>query len=201
MRSVVSGVPRMLARCTPGWHPATTGSPSIIGGVQVALYVIGGVLELFGILLSVSPDLVPGARRFSAWLDPRRRRLENRVRRLLHLRPRAQVIEVGAIGSVTTMGNIGLLVTVNPDATVEEKVEFLLRRDRERQEAFGGLAGRVEDVERESVSRDDELGERMEKHVAESLDLAASRFRSIRLIGAVLLAIGLVLSTAGNLAA
>ncbi len=162
------------------------------------LYIVGAVFELGGIMLSVSPDLVPGARRFSAWLEPRWRRLESRLRRLLRLGGRTHVIQVADAGVIAAGGRVSAIVTVDPEAALEAKVEFLLRRDRERQAALGDLAERVEDVERESVDRDDALSERMQTHVAESLGRAAAEYRPIRIIGAIALAVGLALATAGN---
>jgi hypothetical protein len=166
--------------------------------VKHTLYIVGGLFELFGILLAVSPDLVPGARRLSAWLDPRWRRLENRIRRLLHMRPRPHVVSVGAIASISAAGTVSAIVTVSPETDLGAKVEFLLRRDREDQEAFGHLDERVRQLERESEASLDALRERMETHLAESLNLAASEYRAIRVIGAVALAVGLALATAGN---
>jgi hypothetical protein len=55
--------------------------------MKASLYIVGAVVELGGILLVASPDLVPGSLRFAAWARPRLRRLENRIRRLIRARP------------------------------------------------------------------------------------------------------------------
>ena len=57
---------------------------------KASLYIVGAVVELSGILLVASPDLVPGALRFAAWARPRLRRIENGVRRLFRTRPRVR---------------------------------------------------------------------------------------------------------------
>src|SRR6266498_2277867 len=75
----------MLAGVTPG---------------QGALYAIGAASELLGIGLVAAPDLVPGARRFSRWLGPRWRTIENRLRRRLHLPLRSITHSVEMTGTV-----------------------------------------------------------------------------------------------------
>ena len=42
------------------------------------------------------------------------------------------------------------MITITPGGTVEEKVEFLLRRDQETQRDVNALGGRINAIERES---------------------------------------------------
>lgn len=101
-------------------------------------------------------------------------------------------------GEVDVAGSFAPIVSVNPDATPEEKIEFLLRQDQERQRDVNELRERVQMLERESSKRLAELGSRMERYVVEALAEAASSYRPVRVIGSIALAIGLGLTSAGN---
>jgi hypothetical protein len=168
--------------------------------MKSALYVAGAVFEFGGLVFAILPDLVPGARRFSRWLDPRWRRLENRVRRLLHLPSRPHVIVVGA-GAIALAvgGHVRAEVSIDPAADIERRVEFLLRRDQEHQRALGLLGERLENIEHESEKRLQALREGMETHVTEALAATGASYRAVRILGALALFVGLGLSTAGNL--
>jgi hypothetical protein len=170
-----------------------------VTAAQATLYTVGASLELIGIVLIASPDLVPGARRLSQWLAPRLRRIENRVRRLLRLRGRNIVINVEPGTIVMSAGNLSLTKSVSADAPLERKVEFLLQRDQEAQRDSNALAERVATIERESPRRLDEVQERMETHVSTELAAALAEYRPARVIGTIALAIGLALATAANL--
>jgi hypothetical protein len=165
---------------------------------QGAFYIAGAAVELLGIALIASPDLVPGARRFSRWLAPRWRSIENRIRRLLHLRPRSITHSVEVAGTIETAGSLSAVTSVAADADLEQKVEFLLRRDREEQQEINTLSERFESLERESARRLDELREQMEEHVSSELSSALADYRPVRIVGAVAVAAGLGLATAGN---
>jgi hypothetical protein len=54
---------------------------------QTALVIGGALSEFVGIILIAFPDLLPDARRASAWLAHRARSVVNRLRRLVGLRP------------------------------------------------------------------------------------------------------------------
>jgi hypothetical protein len=172
-----------------------------VTATQATLYSFGAFLELIGIVLVASPDLVPGARRFSRWLAPRLRRVENRLRRLLRLRGRNIVINAEPATVVVSAGNVSFSKSVSADATLERKVEFLLQRDQEAQSAANELGERVSAIERESPRQLDELRERMEAHVSTELVAALAEYRPARVIGTIALAIGLGLATAANLIA
>lgn len=166
--------------------------------MRATLYILGAAFELFGIILVASPDLVPGARRFSRWIAPRWRRFENRLRRLLRLPGRNIVVDAGAATLVLSAGSVSAVTSVNDEATLERKVDFLLRRDQEAQRQTNELAQRLSSMESELVRRHDELRGQMEEHVSTKLDAAFSEYRAARVIGTGLLAIGLTLTTIGS---
>ena len=167
--------------------------------MKTTLYVLGAILELVGIAFVAAPDLVPGARRFSRWAAPRWRRFENRVRRLVGLPPRAISVSVqGVTAAAVALGGTAI-VTITHGATVEEKVEFLLRRDQERQQSEAEMGRRITAIERESPQRLAELRSDMEARVADEVEAAKVEYRPLRVLGALALTLGLALSTLGNL--
>jgi hypothetical protein len=90
--------------------------------------------------------------------------------------------------------------TVSTSAhTLEERVEFLLRRDAEVQKSVNQLGQRVgnleESLEREIASVREHLEGRIEDRLAE----AHRDFQTARFFGVAALTVGLGLSTAGNL--
>jgi hypothetical protein len=162
--------------------------------MKTILSLVGAVVELLGILLVASPDLVPGAGRFAAWARPR---IENLVRRLVRARPHP-INQETATSELRLGGN--LLVKLSSQAqTLQEQVAFLLRRDAEAQRSMNELRQRVgsleEALKREVASVQEHLEDRIEDRIAE----AQRDFRTARFFGVAALAVGLGLSTAGNL--
>ncbi len=162
------------------------------------LFVGGAISEFAGIVMIAFPDLLPGTRRLSAWLERRARIVANRIRRLLGLPPRRH--EVAGSASLTGSGRVrgSGVVGIGLGATIEQKVDFLLRRDQASQEAVNRLARRMEDLE-ERLARDLEgLCEQMEGHVERKLTIAAEQYRALRVAGTAALAFGLVCVTTAN---
>jgi hypothetical protein len=178
--------------------PVASACGHSLGCMKTSLYIVGAVVELSGVVLVASPDLVPGALRFAAWARPRLRRIENRARRLLRARPRAVVIQAQATGVTRASGHASATVSTSVQ-TLEEKVEFLLRRDAEAQSSMNQLGQRVgsleETLEREVASVREHLEDRIEDRITE----AHRDFQTARFFGVAALAVGLGLSTAGNL--
>lgn len=170
----------------------------MIVSVRATLYIVGAVFELGGIVLVGSPDLIPGAVRAAAWIRTRWRPIENRLRRLLRLRGRPIVVQVSAAGSVGLAGSVTLRKSASAEATLEQKVAFLLQRDQEAQRDVSELAQRVAAIEADASRRLDELRGEMKEHVARELTTAIEDYRAARIGGAVALAIGLALTTTGN---
>lgn len=75
----------------------------------------------------------------------------------------------------------------NPEAPLEDKVEFLLRRNIDSQREVNALARRIAALEEEGPPRAAELRSEMEKHVERELATAREDNRTARVIGAVLL--------------
>jgi hypothetical protein len=167
--------------------------------VKAALLVIGAAFELLGIVLVASPDLVPGAVRFARWTSVRSRRIENRVRRDLGLPARGRTVIGVSAGTLAIVGmNASGIVGYNPDAPIEAKVEYLLRRDRAAQEEANRLAQRVSNLEEESATRLDDLRREIEARILREIEAAQLDFRRARIGGTVALALGLGLATAAN---
>jgi hypothetical protein len=165
--------------------------------VKVALYVVGGVFELFGIMLLAAPDLLPGARRLSEWIRRREQGIENRVRRLLRLQPRVRTHYATFHATVEARGRVSAAVSTGA-TVVEDQVAFLLRRDGETQQALNVIHDRLTTVEEDSPRRLAELRGEVETHIEERIAVAEAAFRPVRIIGTCALTIGLALSTAGN---
>jgi hypothetical protein len=172
-----------------------------MGATRTALYVIGAVLELVGILLVAWPDLLPYGARSSRWVRRRTRRTVDQVR-LVVGRPRAQVVHVAGIDSAQAFGSasVSAIVSVNEEASPDERVEYLLRREREAQERLNAHDDRLRSIEERVPKQLEELRAESEEHVAKELTSAEWQYRPLRFIGAVALAAGLALTTTAQLA-
>ncbi len=79
--------------------------------------------------------------------------------------------------------------------TLEEKVDWLLRRDQEAQRDVNDLARRLSRLENDLPGRLAALSDQLKGHVAASLAAAQADFRATRILGSLALVIGLVLTT------
>jgi hypothetical protein len=166
--------------------------------MSVPLFVSGAAFELLGILLIAAPDLVPGALRLSRWTRTRWRATENRWRRRLGLPLRRSVIRDSGTMTLGMSVSGSSLVTHDPNASLQGKVDFLLRRDEQTQKAMNRLFARVETLEESSVARLDELRREVEARIEQEMEAAKVDFRTARLGGTVALVIGLSLTTIAN---
>lgn len=181
---------------------APLNSSAVVGTMEYmdarhSLYVAGAVLEFLGILLVSAPDLLPYSERASQWLRTTTQPLVDRLRRLIH-RPTAHTIGVSGIASASTVAGASIIVSPNAEATLEERVEYLLRREQEAQKKSNECEGRLRAIEEQLPKRLDELRAETREHVTTSITAAESQYRQFRFIGAVALAVGLLLTTAGN---
>jgi hypothetical protein len=161
------------------------------------LLVVGASMELAGIVLVGSPDLFPQAQRVSEWLRLRGQRIYERVRRVLG-RPVHQTV-TGSAGLATAVGLSGRgIVSVAADASLEDKVAFLLRRDEQTQGRLADLAESVSALRDETATTLSQERTRMEMHVAHSLREAHEAYLPLRLLGVLLLTLGLGCTTAAN---
>ena len=108
------------------------------------------------------------------------------------------MINVRAAAEMMSAGRLTIRVDVDPEASIERKVEFRLAQHAQQRDAVATLDERLEDLEKSSAKQLDELRQWSEAHVAETMTQISSENRAIRVVGALLLAIGLGLSTAGN---
>ena len=88
------------------------------------LYICGAVLELAGIVLAASPDLVPQGRKLSRWLGAIAQPIVSRVLRLIG-RPRAYTVQVGPAEIIVAADSVSIIKSAAADATLEQKVDFL----------------------------------------------------------------------------
>jgi signal transduction histidine kinase len=79
--------------------------------------------------------------------------------------------------------------------SLEDKVEYLLRRDQDAQRRANELDARLDRLEAESTERLAELRGKMETHVAHELSTALEAYRPLRVAGTIALVIGLVCVT------
>jgi hypothetical protein len=168
-----------------------------VSSLKFALYLAGGVLEVAGIVLVAAPDLGPmwhaGQERLRKAWD----RLGAKVRALLR-RPRHVTASASLSGGVALGGSARGIVGVNPAATTDEKVAFLLRRDEETQNRIAdlheALAAASTDADRKLAEARAELEARLALEIRRALDL----YRGQRLAGIGLLVLGAIFLSAGN---
>jgi hypothetical protein len=167
--------------------------------VKPTLYIVGAIFELVGIVMLAAPDWNTYTRRLGSLT----RRIFDRVlaliRRLLR-RPKhvtAHAVDLGLAIETNLSGSA--IVGQGPGASIEDRIAFLLRRDEQTQRDVNELRGRVEAIERESPEKLAALRVELEQHVSTQLEIDRADYRAGRALGAVLLAIGLGISTAGNL--
>jgi hypothetical protein len=158
------------------------------------LQVIGAAVEFSGIVCLAFPDLLPDALRLSRWLGRQGRRWANVLRRLVGRPPRGVVHSVSMTAEVNVPGSIEAIVSTSA-TTIEEKVEYLLRRDQNAQREANALAGRVSRLEAESPRALGEAQRRMEDHVTSELAAAQDEYRPLRVVGTILLVVGLACTT------
>jgi hypothetical protein len=162
--------------------------------LRVTLYIAGAFLELGGILLVGWPDVLPYAERVSRRL---RSIAERIVRRTLG-RPRAYAIHAEAGSVIMTGASLSGTVSVDPGASLEDRVNYLLRRDKAAQEKMGAFDKRLRTMEEDVPKRFDELCAETQQHVADEIRAAEWRYRPLRFVGALALGLGLALTTIAN---
>lgn len=145
-------------------------------------------------MMLAAPDLVPHGARTAAWLDPRLRQVRNWLRRLVGLPQRGRVYRHALTVPLKVDVSMSEEVVIDPNASLEEKVEFLLRRNQETQNAVNALSESVTATERHL----DELRESLETYVADIVVSSQADYRPLRFLGTIVLLVGLVCVTAAN---
>ncbi len=164
-----------------------------MSGTAIALLVVGVLLNLGGIVLVRWQDVAPS--KFGRAVSRGRevyRRLINRLLRMLGRPPRGRVLKASATLSLKMASRISGVKSLGDGATLEEKVAYLLRGDREAQEADNALAGRIEDLERDTVKRFDDAWAEMERYHEEKATEALNLHRGHRIWSSILLVAGLL---------
>lgn len=164
---------------------------------KAALLIFGAVLEFVGIILIAFPDINPYLVQLSRWLRKHTSALLDRIRRLLG-RPKDLRIEVHSAVELNLAGRASLLKSASGTATLEEKVGFLLTRDREAQRDVNALRERIEDFESESSKRLDESRREIKTSFERKLTAKLEEYRPLRIVGVIFLVIGLGCATAAN---
>lgn len=170
--------------------------------MRAVLFIAGAAIEFVGIVLVASPDLFPYAARMSEWLARQYRRIVDPLRRWLvrlFRRDREGISHVVGGGGVTTVGGaVTGRAWVTEDASLEEKVRFLLARHDDTQRVIDDLGRRLAEVEGSIDPKLATLEASMTDHVSESLDRAHREYRALRLVGVAFLVVGLGCVTVAN---
>ncbi len=177
--------------------------------MRTTLYVSGAVIEFVGIMLVSSTDVVPMAGSFASWCGRELRSAESAILRWVRSvkeaisqrpsaepRPRPAFIEGSAAASSSATAEITTRLGLG---TADEKLERLLPQFREAQREVRHLAARLDDVQRAHNAAREALRAEFEGKIEARIATAAAQARAARFLGAMLLVIGLGLSTAGNL--
>src|SRR2546426_295103 len=117
--------------------------------LKVSLLVGGAFFEFAGIIVLAFPDAAPYWLQFLQWLRNHTSALRNRIRRLLGWRS-SKVIEVQGTAEASSSGRASVLLSISANATLEQKVQYLLNREQEAQHNINALRERMEDFETES---------------------------------------------------
>jgi hypothetical protein len=159
----------------------------------------GGSAELFGLIFTASPELQPMT--VAAWARVRAsaRRGIGRLRALLR-RPRVIHASTGIASSGEMAGSISVIKGVREDATLEERVEWLLNRDREAQEEAKKLRQELHELPKQWATDIEAVSTALRLEIQQNLDEVRDFRLGDRLNGIALLAVGIVLATWGNLA-
>jgi hypothetical protein len=165
-----------------------------------------GICELFGVLLVAAPELVPILRGIGSAIATGWRHVCALLRSAIQVirrrlgGPRHQVVSVEAADSVAASGSVSAVVSVDPTATVEAQVAFLLRRDQAVQGQLNTMAETLERLPDRWRTDIHAATADLRAEQSEGLEQLRRQHLRVRLLGVGLLAVGVALGTAGNLA-
>jgi hypothetical protein len=169
------------------------------------VYAFSGSFEAVGLLLVAAPEVMTALRRLGAWTAAQWRKftpylatVERFVRRLLR-RPRHIVVNVGAASVVSSGGQVTTRVSPGEGKTLEEKIDYLLRRDEAMQARVDSVELRMSGLPSEWRTEIEEASETLHSEQMQALDELRERHLEQRWLGIVLLLIGVVLATVANL--
>lgn len=94
-------------------------------------------------------------------------------------------------GTLTlSAGSPTVVVSPSADASLEDRVDYLIRREQESRTRLDSLDRRLGAIEEDVPERIEDLRVETREHVAGELSAAESRYRPLRFVGALLLAAG-----------
>lgn len=167
---------------------------------KAALYILGGILEIAGIFLVAAPDLAPVLRTARAQAFAAAERARVGLQRILRKPRTVTHTMIAEPGSIGVSGHLTAKLSVTPSASLNERVESLLRRADEAQERLNDLDRRLTDEaqarDRAVAAAQDETERRLREAIAKALDA----HKRLRLVGIGLLTLGAVLLNLGNFA-
>lgn len=161
------------------------------------LLLVGSAAEFVGILLIAWPDFVPFADRVASWFRAALQRGRRWARRRIG-RPTAQRGEVGTAPEQDFAGRISPIKTAPTEWTLEEQVAWLLRRDQEAQRDANELRARIADAEQASARQVEDTRAELTDQFSTELASALAKDRPVRILGTVLLAVGLTFTVIAN---
>ena len=198
----------MYARPTPRANPSpvndrrTRRYARATVRTATALLVLGVTAEIVGVMLVAAPDYVPHlvqlARAVRGRTVPLVRRFAAFVRRLFR-RPRHLTISAEP-ATLRLTGSIRGVVSVRDGASIDEKVDYLLRREQHAQEQFDAIDRRISAQPAQWRSELEAMRAEIETTIDSRLTESERRYIRARQIGLLFLIVGLSLTTAANLA-
>ncbi len=165
-----------------------------MSSAAIALLFIGVGLQFVGIVALAWFDLIPWNERLSRWLTDAYRRAENRLRRLFRRPPRTRTASLSGSSLARFSASAAATVAISDGASLEDKVAFLLRQNREAQQLENKVAARLNALEQEGPKRLDAARAELKGHFEERLIEVLNRYRGLRQAGTVLLTVALICS-------
>ena len=176
------------------------------GSVPHWLLAYAGSLEFWGVLLVASPELAPYLRRLVTKASAMRRRTQALARRATDWLktkikgPSTRVVHIHAFDSAGASDSATAITSVDDARSMEEKIAFLLRRDKETQERLADFQEKLDELPERWRGDMRATAGTLRDEQRKGLDELRDEHLTARVGGVVLLVLGLVLATWGNLA-
>jgi hypothetical protein len=172
-------------------------------GAGVWLVSVGFCNELVGVLMVASPELLPRIESAARWAGAASRSVGAKLVVFLHRLFRvARDVHVllGAATGVATVGSLDVRGQVGPpaEATTEEKVAWLIERERLTQDKLQTIEKELRDLPGRWQADIDVARQELEGLSRELVRRVADARIRLRLLGLLYVVIGLVFSLAGN---
>jgi hypothetical protein len=176
------------------------------GSLHDWVLIYAGAAEFFGVLLIAAPELAPLLLRAQVvvadgWRAAmiRRRDVVAAIRRRFR-QPQPEPAYIDArSGTSSVSGGGSLSLSTGPGQTLEEKVDFLLRREQGLQEHLKTVVGEVGQLPEKWGAEIREAESDLRAEFNREIREVEERHIRARLLGLVLVVIGILLNTWGNL--